>query len=306
MAVPNKATLPLTLVPITVTYQKSAIICLLTGDPQSWNTILPTGRRKKAPRLGAGRPAWAAALIAIVVTIMGMPEGQAGLNPPINHVAKVRIPALLEGISIVDRTVEKNTMGSPSKLSEFGFRQSSLEDGLGESILSWAESNNAPTSDRWKIEVKGLSFVQTEKLHIGNGIYLISRSLPRIEGYRSEFKSNAATVSLSEARTHDGCYISPQLPFTGPARFADLKNDPNNQQEVRYENPRGNGIIDDLIEDPHKRAGVSYFVGIFCGAIGIAFYLKGRGLIGASLIALGIFTPLTEWWGYVLIWGATP
>jgi len=76
-----------------------------------------------------------------------------------------------------------------------------------------------------------------------------------------------------------------------------LAQDGKNEQKVSDQYSAGHGIINDLIDDPHKRAGFSYFVGIFSGTVGITLYLKNWLLIGGALIALGIFTPLI-WSGW--------
>jgi hypothetical protein len=99
--------------------------------------------------------------------------------------------------------------------------------------------------------------------------------------------------------------ISPQRCFRRIASIHDLRKHNENKQKINDQYAASGGIIDKFIDDAHKRAVISYFVGIFCGAVGIALYLKRHGLIGGALIGLGIFAPLTQWWLYVLTWGTS-
>jgi hypothetical protein len=74
-----------------------------------------------------------------------------------------------------------------------------------------------------------------------------------------------------------------------------LENDGNNQKEISNQNAVRHWVVDKLFGDPYPQVGISYFVGIFCSAIGIALYLKGRSFIRTALIALGVFPPAIPW-----------
>jgi hypothetical protein len=251
-----------------------------------------------------------AALIAVVMPSHAEPNGRASfINPPSDREAKIRISGSAKGVVVPTSAVNKENLLSLFVLPQFGLRQISIEDRMDETILAWPQGHYAATAQIGDIEIKCQSLLKRQEYDSACTPEVIGRALAGVQYYRPEFHFESARASLAKTLAYSSNDIGTQSRFTGFARFTNLTENSNDEQKIGDEDsPRQSNyrIIEELIDNPRKALVVSYAIGALNGAVGVALYLKGRSLIGALLIGLGIFTPLIPWWLYIAAWWASP
>lgn len=271
-----------------------AIIRLLTGLCLLW-LFLPR-------QADAAKP-----LVTITVARYGIPHGRpAAFEPPSNHVAMISMPGPSEGVSVPSGTINKEVFFVSLKLPQLVFGQSAIVDGLNKSVLPGTECDLATTVRLRHSEIESVRLLARHKPDTAYTADLVGWRLSSIQNYWSKFESEPSYTALSKLLASSVHDVGSQSSFARLAGVFYLVKNGDNEQKVGNQNARRGGIVDNLVDSPHDQAGISYFVGIFCGAIGIALYLKGRSFIGGALIALALFTPLFPWWLYVLAWSTTP
>lgn len=102
--------------------------------------------------------------------------------------------------------------------------------------------------------------------------------------------------------------VSSQLAFGGFSRIAPLTENQYGQRdsgEIENNRKYGERIIESLAEKPRQGLFISFFIGLLCVAIGIAFNIKGRGKysmwIGGIFFVVGLLTPIFPWWAFILV-----
>ena len=266
----------------------------------------PVRDNKKAPN--GGRAPWVVALVALVVSIYIMPESGAAFAPIDNRIAKVGEAWLFKSVPVVNRPVDIDQSLVANPLSHLSPSQLSSCDYMSEAILAGTQGHKCLDAESCLLgesKIVDECLLGRKKRHIIEHMNIISGRLARIQNYWPKFKFEISRGSLSKTLANGSSQIGPQLAFARPLCLTYLADNRKDQQKIYNEDSASqpnNGIINHLIDDPRKGVVVSYLVGAFCGAIGVAIYLKGRSLIGGTLIALGLFTPLLPWWLPILNW----
>jgi hypothetical protein len=262
---------------------------------------------KKAPCWGLSRHVWAAALVVIIMVWGGEPQNLIAFSSgDKEQETEISVPLDFKNILIGHLTPQMKPFCAFSNLSQFRPGENPIKNYPMEFILPWANSGHAswrqPEWSKCIIEIRCDRW--GNKINLGQNLDITRWGAAVIYDIGSELKPRLIFSALSETFPRFYRNVRPQLAFGRFASATGLRQNNEDQEKIGDENSRSYRIIDDLINDRHKRAGISYFMGILSGAIGIAFYLKSSRLLGGGLVALGLLTPLLPWWLPILNWWA--
>jgi hypothetical protein len=248
--------------------------------------------------------AWATALIGVVMAFVVVAPDQffLGTLHPIKSLAKLNPMRFPENVLVTDLSPNKQ---KPAAFPLLDGRYLGIIDEVWDHSIQDEVSAKAQhsRSDKGRFDIKSELCRQgmSENLCRSPVAYLMGGGSPGIQHDRLGFKLKVLRTFLINGPPNYDSQVSPQLAFSRSPAIPDLSQNCDNQEKVGYQNPRSGRIINELIDNPHTQAGISYSVGIFSGAIGIAFYLKISRFIGGCLIGLGLLPPILNWWIFLLL-----
>lgn len=221
-----------------------------------------------------------------------MPDVAVALGPPAYPIGKIGVLVCPKNIAVPNGTVDEEIVRTASELTQFGPSQPTIHDCVHKTILPSSDRDGAWVRLFRNPKIKRRCFLHRHESDSCVGLNIVRWRLTGVDNIGSKFKSKTPCAPLSKGLAGTRCDVGAQLPFTRLAAFDYLPKNGENEQKVGYQNSRRYGIVNHLIDDPHDRAGISYFFGVICDAIGIALFLRGLQFIGAALIGIGLLTPL--------------